>query len=109
MPLTSVLSVTNDQLRQFELLGISIMPSQYATGLSLIDPANMMINIEGASLMTAKQGTVEMTDEPVNNTSEPVASELVSLYQTNSAAIMTTIFCGWVNVGKPVTTLSAGS
>ncbi|HGM4679958.1 TPA: phage major capsid protein [Serratia marcescens] len=109
MPLTSVLSVTNDQLRQFELLGISIMPSQYATGLSLIDPANMMINIEGASLITAKQGSVEMTDEPVNNTSEPVASEMVSLYQTDSAAIMTTIFCGWVNVGKPVTTLSTGS
>ncbi|MER2966544.1 phage major capsid protein [Serratia ureilytica] len=109
MPITSVLSITNDQMRQFDLLGISILPSQYATGLSLIDPANMMINVEGASLLTAKEGSVEMTDEPLNNTSGPVTSELVSLYQTNSAAIMTTIFCGWVNIGKPVTTLSTGS
>ncbi|HBS6038437.1 TPA: phage major capsid protein [Klebsiella aerogenes] len=109
MPAKSVLSITNDQLSQFELLGISILPSQYATGISLIDPLNMMINVEGASLITAKEGSVEMSDDPVNSSSGPVTSEMVSLYQTNSAAIMTTIFCGWVNVGKPVTVLEASS
>lgn len=103
MPLTSVLNLTNDQLRQFDLLGISVMPSQYATGLSLIDPANMIINVEGAGLMTAREGTVEMSDIPNNNTSEPVHTEQVSLYQANAAAIMTILYCAWVNVGKPAT------
>ncbi|HHA1197820.1 TPA: hypothetical protein ACOEEL_001989 [Enterobacter kobei] len=109
MPQTSVLSITNDQLRQFELLGISIIPSQYATNIALIDPANMMINVEGAGLMTAKEGTVEMTDAPLNDITEPKHSEQVSLYQTNSAAIMTTIFCGWASTGKPVTILESSS
>ncbi len=109
MPLTSVLSLTTDQLRQFDLLGISVMPSQYATGLSLIDPANMIINVEGAGLMTTREGTVEMSDAPVNNTSQPTHSEQVSLYQANAAAIMTLIYCAWVNVGKPVTIIEQTS
>lgn len=109
MPLTSVLNLTNDQLRQFDLLGISVMPSQYATGLSLIDPANMIINVEGAGLVTAREGTVEMSDDPGNNTSEPVHTEQVSLYQANAAAIMTIIYCAWVNVGKPVTIIEQAS
>ncbi|CAM6300696.1 MULTISPECIES: hypothetical protein [Klebsiella pneumoniae complex] len=109
MPLTSVLNLTNDQLRQFDLLGISVMPSQYATGLSLIDPANMIINVEGAGLMTTSEGTVEMSDIPDNNTSEPVHTEQVSLYQTNTAAIMTILYCAWVNVGKPVTIIEQSS
>lgn len=109
MPLTAVLNITSDQLRQFELLGISILPSQYATGLSLIDPANMAINVEGAGLMTSREGTVEMSDIPGNNTSEPVHTEHVSLYQTNSAAILTTVYCGWVVAGKPVTLLDLSS
>lgn len=109
MPLTSVLSLTTDQLRQFDLLGISVMPSQYAAGLSLIDPANMIINVEGAGLMTTREGTVEMSDAPVNNTSDPTHSEQVSLYQANAAAIMTLIYCGWVNVGKPVTIIEQTS
>ncbi|MCA2402605.1 phage major capsid protein [Enterobacter sp. CCUG 70166] len=109
MPLTSVLSLTIDQLRQFDLLGISVMPSQYAKGLSLIDPANMIINVEGAGLMTTREGTVEMSDAPVNNTSQPTHSEQVSLYQANAAAIMSIIYCAWVNVGKPVTIIEQTS
>lgn len=109
MPLTSVLSLTIDQLRQFDLLGISVMPSQYATGLSLIDPANMIINVEGAGLMTTREGTVEMSDAPVNNTSQPTNSEQVSLYQANAAAIMSIIYCAWVNVGKPATIIEQTS
>ncbi|MCM7634259.1 hypothetical protein [Enterobacter bugandensis] len=109
MPQTAVLNLTSDQLRQFELLGISVIPSQYSTNISLIDPANMLINVEGAGLMTAKEGTVEMVDNPESNINEPHHSEQVSLYQTNSAAIMVTIFCGWVNSGKPVTVLEQTS
>ncbi|MBS0905952.1 hypothetical protein JK229_12520 [Pantoea dispersa] len=109
VPYTYVLSLTENQLRQFELLGISVLPSQYATGVSLIDPANMMINVEGAGMITSTEGAVEMSDAPENSSAEPVQAEKVSLYQTNSAAIMTTIYCGWENVGKPVTRLSAGS
>lgn len=109
VPYTGVLNLTENQLRQFDLLGISVLPSQYATGVSLIDPANMLINVEGASMITATEGAIEMSDTPIDNISEPAQAEKVSLYQTNSAAIMTTIYCGWANAGKPVTTLSAGS
>ena len=108
-PVTSVLNLTSDQLRQFDLLGISVMPSEYATGLSLIDPANMIINVEGAGLMTTREGTVEMSDVPVNSPTTPVHTEHVSLYQTNSAAILTTIYCGWVTADKPVTLLEQSS
>lgn len=109
IPSSWVLSLTSDQLKQFDLLGISIMPSQYATGMSLVDPANMLINVEGAGLVTSNQGNIEMSDAPVNNSSEPEHTELVSLYQTNSVAIMTTIYCGWAKIGKPVTVLEQTS
>ncbi|WP_324029544.1 phage major capsid protein [Pantoea sp. JZ2] len=109
VPNIYVLSLTENQLRQFDLLGISVLPSQYAAGVSLIDPANMLINVEGAGMITSTEGAVEMSDSPENNSSEPVQTEKVSLYQTNSAAIMTTIYCGWEKVGKPVTSLSSGS
>lgn len=109
VPNIYVLSLTENQLRQFDLLGITVLPSQYAAGVSLIDPANMLINVEGAGMITSTEGAVEMSDSPENNSSEPVQTEKVSLYQTNSAAIMTTIYCGWEKVGKPVTSLSSGS
>lgn len=109
IPYTFVLSMTVDDLRQFELLGISLLTSQYAKSISLIDPANMVINVEGAGMVTSKEGSVEMTDAPTNNTYQPVQTEKVSLYQTDSVAIMTNIYCGWANAGKPVTTLQAGS
>lgn len=108
LPISDVFSLTEAQFKQFNLLGIQLLASQNATQTALIDAGNTIINVQGALVDTSLEGTVEMTDAPAGNISDDTgASDLVSLFQTNSAALRSVTYCAWAPVGSPATVLSA--
>ena len=104
-PYSAVFSLTEIQIQQLSLLGIRLLSSQAATKTTLIDAANTIINVQGALVDTATEGAVEMTDAPANDIQADSGTELVSLYQANSAALRAITYCSWAPAGKPVTVL----
>lgn len=109
LPFTGVFGLTEVQLKQFEILGITLLSSQNATRTALIDAGNTIINVQGTLIDVATQGSVEMTDAPVNDVTEESGAEMVSLYQTNSTGFRAITYCSWSTAGKPVTVLTPTS
>lgn len=85
------------------LEGIPVIGSQYAANLDTY--GNMVIAIDASSVGLADDGTVEvdisteaslqMLDNPTNDTSTPTATTMVSLWQTNSIGIKVERFINW--------------
>lgn len=109
LPYSAVFSLTDVQIKQFALLGVQLMASQAATETVLIDAGNTIINVQGALVDVATQGSLEMTTTPVNDISADTGAEMVSLYQVNASAFRTVTYCSWAPAGKPVTVLTQTS
>lgn len=66
----------------------------------LIDPTGIAL-IEGpGSARTSDQASIQMVDESTLNSATPTPAQLVSMWQTNSLAIMTGRFVNWA-VARP--------
>ena len=61
-----------------------------------VDSAQLFIADEGGLEVTiSRRGTLEMSDTPTNDTVTPAATSMVSLWQTNSAALKCDRFMTW--------------
>ena len=66
----------------------------------LIDPTGIAL-VEGpGSARTSDQASIQMVDESTLNSATPTPAQLVSMWQTNSLAIMTERFVNWT-VARP--------
>lgn len=90
-------------LRGGELLGAPV----HVTGalpfgdLALVDPTGIAwAGAAEAEIAGASDATVEMVPAPLGDSIEPVATEMVSLWQTGSTAIRATQSLGWT-VARP--------
>ncbi|HEI0220943.1 TPA: hypothetical protein SIE71_003895 [Escherichia coli] len=102
MPVDTLLETSGDFLRVVEKAGATVLTSQYAKGVSLIDAGNMMINIGGTVIDSSNQGSIDMDDG-----SSGIAA--VSLFQALAMAYRAKTFCDWMPLAgtKPVTVLQA--
>ncbi len=107
LPISGVFGLTDVQITQFNLLGVQLLFSQYATQTALIDASNVIINVQGTLIDISKSAVLEMSDAPTNNITDPTPAEMVSLYQTNSSAYRAITYCSWGSVGKAATVLQA--
>lgn len=88
-------------LRGGELVGALAVPSKYLPNsgglytLVLVDPDAIAIGEDAMSLRASQEATVQMLDNPTNNTTTPTATNAVSLWQANATAIMATKFLNW--------------
>ncbi|MFC0228257.1 phage major capsid family protein [Serratia aquatilis] len=105
VPLANVGSITEEMLRQIDLLKLQVICSEYATRTALIDASNLIANVQGTLIDVSSSSSVEMTDEPVGSISGTGSVEMVSLYQTNASAYRAITYCSWAAVGKPATIL----
>ncbi|EAA7110256.1 hypothetical protein EWJ91_20635 [Salmonella enterica subsp. enterica serovar Ouagadougou] len=102
MPVDTLLETSGDFLKVVEKTGVTLLSSQYAKGVSLIDAGNMMINIGGTVIDSSTYGTIDMDDE-LSGVST------VSLFQAGALAYRAKTFCDWMPLAgtKPVTVLQA--
>lgn len=67
--------------------------------ITLLDASGIVVVDEGIQVKVSTQATLEMESEPTDDALAPVATEKVSLWQTNSAAVMVERDINWV-VGR---------
>lgn len=64
--------------------------------LVLIDPDSIAFGEEGMDLRTSRKASIEMVDNPVGSSTDPTGTaSIVSLWQTNSAALMSEKYLNW--------------
>lgn len=109
MPVDTLLETTGDFLQVIGKTGVTLIASQYAPGVSLMDAGNLMMNNSGSLVKAARHGDVQMDDAPTNDSVTPTATTLVSLWQTNSVAYSAVTYLSWAPVAgtTPVTVLQA--
>ncbi|MCU6216479.1 hypothetical protein [Enterobacter bugandensis] len=102
MPVDTLLETSGDFLRVVEKTGATVLTSQYAQGVSLIDAGNMMINIGGTVIDSSNQGSIDMDDGQFGGNA-------LSLFQAMALAYRAKTFCDWMPLAgtKPVTVLQA--
>ncbi|HGJ5883394.1 phage major capsid protein [Arsenophonus sp.] len=103
LPISEVLKLSEAQFKQFELLGIRLIASQRTNKVILVDASSLVIRVEGTLIDITNEASIEMTDSATGNITEPVSTELVSLYQTNTTAFKAITYCSWAVLGKAVT------
>jgi hypothetical protein len=77
--------------RGFDIAGVRVMPSdaQGSASMTLIDARQVAMRLGQVSLRSSDEGSVEMDTAPSGTSSTSVqSSTLVSLFQTNTVAIM---------------------
>jgi hypothetical protein len=89
------------------ILGIPVITSQYAANQSgsgnlviALDPTAIFLADDGqVTLNASTEASIEMSDAPTNASGAvPVATSLVSMYQTNSIAIKAERFINWAKM-----------
>lgn len=92
-------------IRGGTLLGAPAVPSKalptdagadiHTTSLVLLDPDGVMYGEADMGVRVSTQGTVQMLDNPTQNSVTPTGTSQVSLWQTNSVGIMPEKFINW--------------
>ncbi len=79
------------------LLSLPVILSAHAQGqITLADFGEIAFVDDGAfAVSVSRQGTVEMLDNPTNNSATATPTTTVSLFQTNSAGLRTTRWLNW--------------
>lgn len=107
MPVDTLLETTGDFLQVIGKTGVTLIASQYASCVSLIDAGNLMMNNSGSVVKAYREGDVQMDDAPTNDSVTPTATTLVSLWQTHSVAYAAVTYLSWAPVAgtTPATVL----
>jgi HK97 family phage major capsid protein len=88
------------------LAGVPVVTSRYVpadssgSAVILLDAQQILFAGGPVEIATATHATVEMLDNPTNNSATGTATTLVSLWQTNSAALRVERFVSW-QVARP--------
>lgn len=107
VPVDELLTMTGDFLNVIGKTGVTLISSQYAPGVSLVDAANMMIQISGTAVDSTNKADIEMSSAPTQEVETPTASEMMSLFQSGGIAYRAITYCSWSALAgaKPVTVL----
>lgn len=94
-------------IRGGEAIGIPAIPATDAgDNLILIDPDGIALGEAGMALRVSKEATISMLDNPTNNSVTPTATNLVSLYQCDSIAILAEKVINFLEVRPSVAVLT---
>jgi len=63
--------------------------------LALVDGSGIAYGAEGARTVLGEHATLEMLDNPTNDASDGTATTMVSMWQTNSVALLSEISANW--------------
>lgn len=83
------------------ILGVPVLTSRMvpidSSGgiIALIDAGGIAVGEGATEVKTSNQATIEMESEPVGDSVTPTGSEMVSLYQTNSTALLIESEINW--------------
>ncbi len=71
------------------LLGIPVVVTDGLPGMtvSLVDASGIAAKMDGIEFERSNAGAVQFLDNPTNNSDDPTATSLVSLFQTNNTAM----------------------
>jgi HK97 family phage major capsid protein len=88
-------------VRGGDALGIPAIPTEAAgDNLILVDPDGIALGEAEMTLKVSTQGSIEMSDAPTMDAVAPTGAATVSLFQTNSTAIMAEKVVAW-EVARP--------
>jgi Phage capsid family len=88
------------------LAGIPVVTTRYVpadssgSAIILLDGSEILFAAGPVEVASATSATIEMLDNPTNNSASATATSMVSLFQTNSAAIRIERFISW-KVARP--------
>jgi hypothetical protein len=90
----------NCGLRGGELLGGPVVASSNCPAglIALIDSTAIAIAEGGTQTRASKQASIEMSDIPSVDSVQPTAVQMVSLWQTNSTAVMVEHTTNWARL-----------
>lgn len=102
-----LLIMPGDFLKVIEKTGVTLISSQHAPGVSLVDASKMMIQMSGTALDSSDRSDIEMSDAPTQEAETPAGSEMMSLFQSGGVAYRAITYCSWAPLAgaKPVTVL----
>lgn len=71
-------------------------PGDGDTSITLVDPSQILVADEGGGdFEVSTQATLQMLDNPTNDASTPTATNMVSMFQTDSAAVKVARYVNW--------------
>lgn len=83
-------------VRGGQALGIPAIPTKAAGDtVTLLDPAGIAWGAGSTDIRTSSEATIEMTDEPTQDSTVPTGAQQVSLFQTNATALLATTAINW--------------
>lgn len=98
----------NIGVRGGEALGMPVVAAEAAgDALIMVDPDGIALGEAEMALKVSTQGTIEMSDAPTQEATTPTAAQQVSLWQTNSTAIMSEKVINW-EIARPAVALVTG-
>lgn len=77
--------------------------------LALIDGSGIVAGIEGVRMAVSDQATIEMLDDPTNDSTTPTATTMVSMWETNSILVLVEIAANWRVVRDGAVSLVTGA
>jgi HK97 family phage major capsid protein len=90
------------------IAGIPAIASKVAVDtLALIDASAIALGEAEVELKVSREATIEMADNPTNNSVTPTATNHVSLWQANAAGVLTTKAINW-RMGRPGAAIVTG-
>lgn len=100
----------NIGVRGGNAMGIPAVPSKAAgETLALIDPDGIALGGGETIFTVARQASIEMLDNPTNNSVTPTPTTTVSLWQTNAVATMAESVVNWETARPSVAVLETVS
>lgn len=90
-------------------LGIQIISNERVKDSFLVDASRLVMNFSGVDISTASAGSINTdpaTGQSVINGNAPDKG-MVSLFQTNSSALLLSAYLNWVALGKCVTAVTS--
>lgn len=80
-----------------ELLGMPIITSKNITGtIALVDQSLIVVGDDGpVAVSVARDASIQMLDNPTNDSGAPTATTMVSMFQTDSVALRAIVYRGW--------------
>ena len=94
-------SLVNVGARGGELAGVPVLTSRFVpaetsgTAIVLVDAQQVLFAAGPVDVSTATHASLQMLDNPTTNSSTATATQLVSMFQSNSAALRVERFISW--------------
>jgi hypothetical protein len=97
-------------VRGGDAIGIPAVPTKaIGDSIALVDPTGIAIGDAGVDITVSREATIEMSDTPTGDSVTPTGTSMVSLFQTDSVAILVTQTVNWQAARPSVSVMDRGA